>query len=252
MKVTVDVDCTPEEARRFLGLPDLSAVHEAYVEKMKAAVADVPGPEAFSDMMKAWGPMSESQPRHVAADARPDDEGSALIDTIFALSSGAPPAAVGVVRISGPKADAVVQALAGRLARAAHGASGHPASPGRDSRQGARPPLSGTAQRDRRGCRRASPSWRPIGGRGDPRGAGRHRRPARGGAGRIHPPRLRAWPHRPQRSGRPGRPAHGRDPVAAAGGACAGRRRAQPPGRSLAGLLARAGGGARGLARFFG
>jgi hypothetical protein len=60
MKVTVDVDCTPEEARRFLGLPDLSAVHEAYVEKMKSAVADVPGPEAFADMMKAWGPMSET------------------------------------------------------------------------------------------------------------------------------------------------------------------------------------------------
>ena len=38
MKVSVDVDCTPEEARRFLGLPDLSAVHEAYVEKMKSAV----------------------------------------------------------------------------------------------------------------------------------------------------------------------------------------------------------------------
>ena len=60
MKVTVDVDCTPEEARRFLGLPDLSTVHEAYVEKMKSAVADSPGPEAFSDMMKAWGPMSEA------------------------------------------------------------------------------------------------------------------------------------------------------------------------------------------------
>ena len=27
MKVTVDVDCTPEEARRFLGLPDLTPVH---------------------------------------------------------------------------------------------------------------------------------------------------------------------------------------------------------------------------------
>ena len=60
MKVTVDVDCTPEEARRFLGLPDLSTVHEAYVEKMKSAVADIPGPEAFSDMMKSWGPMSEA------------------------------------------------------------------------------------------------------------------------------------------------------------------------------------------------
>lgn len=60
MKVTVDVDCTPEEARRFLGLPDLSAVHEAYVEKMKRAIGDGASPEMFADMMKAWGPMSEA------------------------------------------------------------------------------------------------------------------------------------------------------------------------------------------------
>ncbi|WP_129793507.1 DUF6489 family protein [Sphingosinicella sp. CPCC 101087] len=62
MKVTVDVDCTPEEARRFLGLPDLSAVHEAYIEKMKSALGEAaaPGPEAFAEMMKAWGPMSEA------------------------------------------------------------------------------------------------------------------------------------------------------------------------------------------------
>ena len=38
-----------------------------------------------------------------------------LTDTIFALSSGSPPAAVAVVRISGPHADAALQALAGRL-----------------------------------------------------------------------------------------------------------------------------------------
>ena len=60
MKVTVDVDCTPEEARRFLGLPDLSGVHEAYVAKMKAAVAEAGTPEAFSEMMKSWGPMNEA------------------------------------------------------------------------------------------------------------------------------------------------------------------------------------------------
>ena len=62
MKVTVDVDCTPEEARRFLGLPDLGPVHEAYVEKMKTAIADGvgTGPEAMAEMLKAWGPMSEA------------------------------------------------------------------------------------------------------------------------------------------------------------------------------------------------
>jgi hypothetical protein len=60
MKVTVDVDCTPEEARRFLGLPDLSAVHEAYVGKLKSALAEGPTPEMFGDMIKAWGPMNEA------------------------------------------------------------------------------------------------------------------------------------------------------------------------------------------------
>ena len=60
MKVTVDVDCTPEEARRFLGLPDLTAVHAAFVEKMQKAVSEGPSPEAYADLMKAWGPMSEA------------------------------------------------------------------------------------------------------------------------------------------------------------------------------------------------
>ncbi len=36
-------------------------------------------------------------------------------DTIFALSSGAPPAAIAIVRISGPKAFDIIRALAGRV-----------------------------------------------------------------------------------------------------------------------------------------
>ena len=38
-----------------------------------------------------------------------------MADTIFALSSGAPPAAIAVIRISGPSAAAVLQGLAGHL-----------------------------------------------------------------------------------------------------------------------------------------
>lgn len=60
MKVSVDVECTPEEARRFMGLPDLTPVHEAYLEKMKTAVTDGVMADAVPDMMKAWGPMSEA------------------------------------------------------------------------------------------------------------------------------------------------------------------------------------------------
>ena len=39
MKIHVDVDCTPEEARRFLGLPDLAPVHQAYIERMTKAAS---------------------------------------------------------------------------------------------------------------------------------------------------------------------------------------------------------------------
>jgi hypothetical protein len=60
MKVTVDVDCTPEEARRFLGLPDLGPVHAAYVERMQKAVTEGVTPEAFTELARSWGPMSEA------------------------------------------------------------------------------------------------------------------------------------------------------------------------------------------------
>lgn len=51
----------------------------------------------------------------MAADAGPDERQDRLTDTIHALSSGAPPAAIAVVRISGPGADAALAALAGTL-----------------------------------------------------------------------------------------------------------------------------------------
>ena len=110
---------------------------------------------------------------------------------------------------------------------------------GEVARSGAGNPLSRAAQRDRRGCRRASSPWRP-----------RRWSPAvlaalagieglrAGRAGRVHPPRLRERPHRPGRGGRARRSARGRDPVAAPGGAGPGRRRAQPAGRGLAGAAA--------------
>ena len=60
MKISVDVDCTPEEARRFLGLPDLTPVHQVYVERMTKAVSDGVSAESVAELMKSWGPMSEA------------------------------------------------------------------------------------------------------------------------------------------------------------------------------------------------
>ena len=31
MKINVEVDCTPEEARRAIGLPDLTPLHDSYI-----------------------------------------------------------------------------------------------------------------------------------------------------------------------------------------------------------------------------
>jgi len=59
MKISVDVDCTPEEARRFMGLPDLSPVHEAYVEKMKRIVDEGVSSDTLTSLMQSWAPMGE-------------------------------------------------------------------------------------------------------------------------------------------------------------------------------------------------
>jgi len=61
MKVTVEVDCTPEEARRFLGLPDVVPMQQAAMEKvqqrMESAI-EATTPEA---LLKAWMPMTPDQ-----------------------------------------------------------------------------------------------------------------------------------------------------------------------------------------------
>ncbi|SFS04992.1 DUF6489 family protein [Sphingomonas jatrophae] len=60
MKVSVDIDCTPEEARRFLGLPDLTPVHAIYVDKLSRVAAEGVTPDVVEQMMKSWAPMGEA------------------------------------------------------------------------------------------------------------------------------------------------------------------------------------------------
>lgn len=60
MKVSVDIDCTPEEARRFMGLPDMAPVHAAYMEKMTRAIDEGVTPDMLQSMMRTWAPMGEA------------------------------------------------------------------------------------------------------------------------------------------------------------------------------------------------
>jgi hypothetical protein len=56
MKISFDVDCTPEELREFFGLPDVKPMQEALLKeveaKMRANIAAL-DPEA---MLKTWLP----------------------------------------------------------------------------------------------------------------------------------------------------------------------------------------------------
>ena len=61
MKINVEVDCTPEEARRAVGLPDLTPIHEKYIQAVLGAM-DVGAmkPELVENMIKNWVPMGDA------------------------------------------------------------------------------------------------------------------------------------------------------------------------------------------------
>lgn len=59
MKVNVEVDCTPEEARRLLGLPDVTAANEVYVERLTKAMQGVGSVEQLQEMAKQVAPMGQ-------------------------------------------------------------------------------------------------------------------------------------------------------------------------------------------------
>ena len=61
MKVTIEIDCTPEEARRTMGLPDLTPLHDRYLQVMGEAMdGQMMRPEMLEAMMKNWAPMGEA------------------------------------------------------------------------------------------------------------------------------------------------------------------------------------------------
>ena len=75
MKITMEIDCTPEEARAFLGLPDLGGAQQAYAEEfqrrmMEALAAMDPqalandwlpeGTPGWEQWMKLWQPGGDA------------------------------------------------------------------------------------------------------------------------------------------------------------------------------------------------
>lgn len=58
MKLKLDIDCTPEEARSFFGLPDVKPLQEALLPEVEARLRETlkaMDPEA---MLKTWLPAA--------------------------------------------------------------------------------------------------------------------------------------------------------------------------------------------------
>jgi hypothetical protein len=54
MKIRVDIDCSPEEARRFFGLPDLTPVHAVFVGRMEDLVSKALTPAEAEGLIRNW------------------------------------------------------------------------------------------------------------------------------------------------------------------------------------------------------
>jgi len=59
MKVHVEIECTPEEARSFMGLPDVGKANDMYVDTITKAMKGVSNPEQLQDFAKQLAPMGQ-------------------------------------------------------------------------------------------------------------------------------------------------------------------------------------------------
>ena len=68
MKISIDIDCTPEEARRFLGLPDVTPLQDAFLREMEKQMMSglqTTDPETFrrywpSGSFDAWEKLQKA------------------------------------------------------------------------------------------------------------------------------------------------------------------------------------------------
>lgn len=58
MKVNFDIECTPEEARRFLGLPDLAPMQERLMKELEERIAENMRALDPETLVKTWMPMT--------------------------------------------------------------------------------------------------------------------------------------------------------------------------------------------------
>ncbi|MEL7199386.1 MAG: DUF6489 family protein [Pseudomonadota bacterium] len=59
MKINVEIECTPEEARSFMGLPDVSQANSVYVDTITKAMKGVSSPDQMQEYAERLAPMGQ-------------------------------------------------------------------------------------------------------------------------------------------------------------------------------------------------
>jgi hypothetical protein len=58
MKVNISVDCTPDEARRFLGLPEVAGMHDRLMEALERRLVEAIESSDTATLMQTWMPLA--------------------------------------------------------------------------------------------------------------------------------------------------------------------------------------------------
>jgi hypothetical protein len=58
MKVTFNIECTPEEARQFLGLPDIAPMQERMMNELENRIAENIRALDPETLVRTWMPLS--------------------------------------------------------------------------------------------------------------------------------------------------------------------------------------------------
>ena len=59
MKINVEIDCSPEEARRFMGLPDVEKANAVYVDAFAKAMQSAGSVDKMQEYAQQLAPMGQ-------------------------------------------------------------------------------------------------------------------------------------------------------------------------------------------------
>ena len=65
MKLNIEIDCTPDELRQTLGLPDLKPMQEAVMARMEAQIMEAAGRFSPDALLRSWMSLVPQTPEQL-------------------------------------------------------------------------------------------------------------------------------------------------------------------------------------------